>query len=86
MMEIIFSILIGVLSTIMIAAFFALLVLPVIFYIWMLVDCAKRKFKEENSKVVWILVIALAGLIGAIIYYFAVKIKDKKKKTKHSPK
>ena len=39
----------------------------------MIVDCVKRKFKKSDEQIVWILVIALLGLIGAIIYYFAVK-------------
>jgi len=45
------------------------------FWIWMIVDCATRKFKNDTDKVVWILVILFASLIGAIIYYFAVKRK-----------
>jgi hypothetical protein len=45
------------------------------FWIWMLVDCAQRKFKKENDKVVWILVIVLTHWIGALIYYFMVKRK-----------
>ena len=43
----------------------------------MLVDVAKRKFKEENEKIVWILVIALTGIIGAAIYYFIIKVPNK---------
>ena len=49
------------------------------FVVWiiMLVDCAKRDNKDfpnanENSKLMWILIIVLAGSIGAIIYYFLV--------------
>lgn len=56
----------------------SLSILGTIFWIFMLIDCAKRKFKEENEKVVWILVIALTSWIGALIYYFVVKYKDKK--------
>ena len=45
------------------------------FWIWMLVDCVQREFspQEQNSKIVWILVIVLAGWIGALIYFFVVK-------------
>ncbi|MBU0466842.1 MAG: PLD nuclease N-terminal domain-containing protein [Nanoarchaeota archaeon] len=57
---------------------FAIAVLTMIFWIWMIVDCAQRNFKNENDKILWILVIVLAGIIGAIIYYFVVKHKDKK--------
>jgi len=40
------------------------------FWVWMLIDCATNEPSEGNDKVVWILVIALTGLIGALIYYF----------------
>ena len=49
------------------------------FWIWMIIDCAKRDFKKELDKVVWILVIVFLSVLGAAIYYFAVKINDKKK-------
>ena len=57
----------------------AIAVLAFIFWILMLIDCAKRKFKNNNEKVVWIVVIALLGALGAAIYYFAVKLPDKNK-------
>ena len=67
--------------------FYALIViigiLSFIFWIWMIVDCAKRNFKKETDKVVWILVIVLLSVLGAAIYYFAVKINDKKKVKKN---
>ena len=53
-------------------------ILLFVFWIVMLIDCAKRNFKNDNEKVVWILVIALLGFIGAAIYYFVVKVSDKK--------
>jgi hypothetical protein len=37
-------------------------------WIWMLVDCATKEPDTGNNKVVWILVIALAHFIGALIY------------------
>jgi TctA family transporter len=47
-----------------------------ILWIFMIIDVAKREFKKENDKIVWILVVVLAGFIGAIIYYFAIKKPD----------
>jgi hypothetical protein len=58
--------------------FMAIAVLGTIFWIFMIVDVAKRTFKNESDKVLWILIVVLAGLIGAIIYYFVVKKKDRK--------
>ena len=48
------------------------------FWLWMLVDCLKRDFKGGYDKVVWILVMIFLHLLGAAVYYFVVKIKDKK--------
>lgn len=56
----------------LIAAFFSIL------WIWMLVDCLKRKtLKGEpfTDKVLWALVILLVNWLGAVIYYFCVKKK-----------
>lgn len=50
------------------------------FWIWMLVDSIKRKYKDENDKIVWVIVIVLTGILGAIIYYFVEKRKDKKRR------
>lgn len=46
----------------------------------MLVDAIKRKFDTSEEKIVWVLVIIFVQLIGAVIYYFVVKTKDKKSK------
>jgi uncharacterized BrkB/YihY/UPF0761 family membrane protein len=58
---------------------FALTIFVFVFWILMLIDCVKRKFKEDSEKIVWVLVIIFTGIIGALIYYFIVKVKDKKK-------
>ena len=50
------------------------------FWIWMIIDCAQRHFKNNTEKIIWILVIILTihiFAIGAIIYYFIVKSKNK---------
>lgn len=51
---------------------FVISILFLIFWIFMLVDAAKRKFKGDNEKVLWILLIVLTSWIGAIIYYFVI--------------
>lgn len=50
------------------------------FWLWMLIDCLKRDFKKDIEKIVWVLVMIFLHLLGAIIYYFVVKISDKGKK------
>jgi len=42
----------------------------IVLWIWMLIDCVTNEPSEDNNKIVWILVIALAGWIGALIYLF----------------
>ena len=44
-----------------------------IFWLWMLIDCAKRNF---DSKLVWILLLIFTGTLGAILYFFLVKRKN----------
>lgn len=44
-----------------------------IFWILMIIDVAKRKFKNENDKIVWILIVILLYWLGAVIYYFVIK-------------
>ena len=39
------------------------------FWIWMIVDCAKHEL-EGSTKIAWLLVILLAGIIGAPLYFF----------------
>jgi hypothetical protein len=41
-----------------------------IFWVWMLIDCATKEPSAGNDKLIWILVIVLTHLIGALIYYF----------------
>ncbi len=50
-----------------------------VFWIWMIVDCVKRNFKNDNDKVVWILVLVFLGILGAIIYFFVIKNKQDNK-------
>lgn len=42
------------------------------FWIWMLIDCLRRDFKG-NEKIIWVLVIIFAKIVGALIYFFVVK-------------
>lgn len=39
-----------------------------LFWIWMLVECATKESDEGNNKVVWILIIVLLHILGALIY------------------
>lgn len=43
----------------------------VAFWVWLLVDCIKNEPAEGNDRVVWVIVIALLGWLGALIYLLA---------------
>ena len=58
----------------------AFIIASMVFWIMMLIDAVQRKFSKENDKILWVLVIVLAGIIGALLYYFMVKRKGKQKK------
>jgi len=51
-----------------------------VFWIFMIIDAAQRKFKKDDEKVIWILILVFLGIIGAVIYYFVIKNKDPKTK------
>jgi prolipoprotein diacylglyceryltransferase len=53
--------------------------LATIFWIWMIIDCAKNEPDDGNDKIVWILVVVLAGVIGAAVYYFVRRPERMKK-------
>ena len=59
-------------ATILVAA------LLLAFWIWMIVDCAKRKFKNDVEKIVWIIVIVLGHWVGSLIYFIAIKLYNPK--------
>ena len=56
----------------------AIPILVSVFWVWMIVDCAARNFKNKGDKVVWILIIILTHVVGAFIYYLVIKRKEKK--------
>ncbi|WP_186753696.1 PLDc N-terminal domain-containing protein [Echinicola salinicaeni] len=50
--------------------------LPLAFMVWALVDVLKSRFPEENTKLLWVIVIILLPFIGSLLYYFIGR-KDK---------
>jgi len=48
------------------------------FWVWMLVDCATKE-DDQNQKIIWIIVIVLTGIIGALLYFFIRKLPRKPK-------
>ena len=44
-----------------------------VFWIIAIVDVAKRQFKDDNTKLLWVLVVVLGHFVGAIVYYIIGK-------------
>jgi len=42
-----------------------------VIWIWTLIDCISNEPGEGNDKIIWVLVIVLTHLLGAIIYLVA---------------
>ena len=49
-----------------------------LFWIWMIVDVATRKFKSDTDKVVWILIVLLLNILGALIYFFVIYLQKRR--------
>lgn len=49
-----------------------------VLWIWVLIDCIKNEPTEGNERIVWVVVIAAAHWIGALIYLIARRPKRKK--------
>ncbi|HYK84102.1 MAG TPA: PLD nuclease N-terminal domain-containing protein [Ktedonobacteraceae bacterium] len=41
-----------------------------IFWIWVLIDCVTKESSEGNDRIVWLLIILFAPVIGVLLYYF----------------
>jgi len=63
---------------ILILVIIALAIFLFVFWILMIIDCAKRKFKDDTEKVIWILVLVFLQVLGAAIYYFVVKVPNRR--------
>ncbi len=48
------------------------------FWIWMIVDCAKRKFKNDLEKIIWILVIIFTNWVGSLTYFIVIRMYNRK--------
>lgn len=54
---------------------FAIVLMILGFWFWMLTDCINKKFKHQRSMIEWFIIIIFLPVVGAIIYYFLVKRK-----------
>ncbi len=64
-----------VLMALMMLLVVSAIIFTFIFWIWMIIDCAKRKGFSDSERIAWIIVLVFLQVLGAVIYYFAVKRK-----------
>jgi len=43
------------------------------FWVWMIVDCARREFGVDWEKIVWLVIIVFTGWLGALIYFIVIR-------------
>ena len=55
---------------VLISSHLLLMLLGLTFWGGMLVDSIQRDFKETTTKIIWIVVVVILGILGAIIYYY----------------
>ncbi len=58
----------GMLGFISAVIFILFLLAPLALFIWALVDILRSEFKEANNKIIWLIVVLVLPLVGAIIY------------------
>ena len=54
------------------SAFF-LFIIPAILWIWALVDILKSNFKDDATKVIWVIIVILLPILGSILYFILGK-------------
>jgi len=47
-----------------------------VLWVWMIVDCAKRNFRDGNEKIMWLVIIVLGSWVGAIVYYILIALNN----------
>lgn len=52
-----------------------MLLVMVSFALWlmMFIDCIQRNFPDPNQKLLWVVILLVAGVLGALIYYLMIK-------------
>lgn len=69
------AIFVGTSFMLIMGLFVLAVLLSMVFWVWMLIDCVQRDFKKDSDKIVWVLLMLFLGVIPSIIYYFVVKRK-----------
>lgn len=58
----------GMLEFIAIAMLVLFILVPFVLFIWALADILKSEFKDTNNRIVWLIIVLLVPMFGAILY------------------
>ncbi|HWD93433.1 MAG TPA: PLD nuclease N-terminal domain-containing protein [Verrucomicrobiae bacterium] len=72
-----FAMFLGGFEILLVLFFLPLGLISTALWIWMLVDAARNRGLDQTERVVWIIVVALLHLLGAVIYFFFGRPKRK---------
>jgi Kef-type K+ transport system membrane component KefB len=50
------------------------------FWLWMLIDCVTKE-EDRNQRIIWVLLIAVIGIVGAPLYFLLRKLPRKKNRS-----
>ena len=49
--------------------FLLIFILGISFWMWMLADCATNESDRSNDRLIWTLIILIANIFGALLYW-----------------
>ncbi len=76
----------GIMMITVMLLFFILILGLFVFWVWTIVDVAKRDFTNSNERLVWLLFIILLAPIPSLVYYIVVMRPDNKGVMKEAEK
>lgn len=68
---------VSLIGLLLIGAAVVIALLAFVFWVWMLIDCAKNNGIEGTEKVIWIVLIVFTHWLGALIYFFVARPKGR---------
>jgi cytochrome c oxidase assembly factor CtaG len=63
--------LIGMSELLFLSLLFLVSVGAFVFWLWMLVDCVRNRALSDNERLIWVIVICLTHVLGALVYLLA---------------
>jgi hypothetical protein len=58
------------LQELLFVCFLLFCIVGTVFWVWMVIDCATNESRVGNNKAVWIIIMCVTQIFGAVLYYF----------------